>query len=193
MHVFFAEGNANKLEESCTNKLANSGKQIGKASDYTLDTMNHLPEMVSPGRKLSDAQHVFSREKEENKRELLSHVSRSRLASEDLHCMDTVEAKKSESMLFQARAEEARNDANNLLHILSRKRKKIEDGDFYLKNARLKLDEVEEKRKSLLKELQMLEASQHDYHKMKLRIESGMKILKANLELQRQRQIAPVN
>ena len=129
--------------------------------------------------------------KEENKKELLSHVSR--LEIEDLHCMDTVKAKKSESKLFQARAEEARNDANNLLHILSRKRKKIEDDDFYLKNARLKLDEIEEKRKSQLKELQILETSRHDYHKMKLRIESGMKILKANLELQRQRQIAPVN
>ena len=191
MHVFFAEGNANKLEESCTNKLANSGKQIGKAFDDTLDTMNHLSEVASPGRKPNDAQHVFSREKEENKKELLSHVSR--LEIEDLRCMDTVEAKKTESKLFQARAEEARNNANNLLHILSRKRKKIEDNDFYLKNARLKLDEIEEKRKSQLKELQILETSRHDYHKMKLRIESGMKILKANLELQRQRQIAPVN
>ena len=59
---------------------------------------------------------LFSSKKEENKKELLSHVSR--LAIEDLHCMDTVEAKKSESKLFQARAEEARNDANNLLHII---------------------------------------------------------------------------
>ena len=74
IHVFFAEGNDNKLEESCTNKLANSGKQIGKASDYTLDTTNHLPEVASPGRKPSDAQHVFSREKEENKKECIMHV-----------------------------------------------------------------------------------------------------------------------
>lgn len=94
--------------------------------------------------------------------------------SQDLHSI--IGAKLTDVLIYQARADAAREDAINLQHIISFKTKKMEE-DVRIESAKLRLDAAEEQQRKRLDELQALERSHHEYEHMKLRIESDMKHL----------------
>ncbi|MCO5575925.1 hypothetical protein L7F22_029732 [Adiantum nelumboides] len=103
-----------------------------------------------------------------------SENMRSKDGSQDFHSI--IGAKLTDVLMYQARADAAREDAINLQHIISLKTKKIEEV-YSIKSAKLRLDAAEEQRRKRLEELQALERSHHDYEIMKLRIETDMKHL----------------
>ncbi|MCO5577145.1 hypothetical protein L7F22_030968 [Adiantum nelumboides] len=123
-------------------------------------------------RKLSS----FVEDKKELERKEVGRAenARNKDGSQDLHSI--VGAKLTDVLMYQARADAAREDAINLQHIISLKTKRTEE-DYSIKSAILRLDAAEEQRRKCLEELKALERSHHDYEVMKLRIETDMKHL----------------
>ena len=90
--------------------------------------------------------------------------------------------KQAEANMFQMRADEARQEAGGLQRIISVKREKI-DEEYACKYAKLRINEVEERRHKWFEELQSLESAQHDFQKMKIRMEADIKELLLKMEL----------
>ncbi|MQM17568.1 hypothetical protein Taro_050541 [Colocasia esculenta] len=92
-----------------------------------------------------------------------------------------VKFKQAEAKMYQARADDARKEADGLKRIAVAKREKIEE-EYAKRIAKLRLVEAEEKRKQKFEELQALERAHHEYFGMKMRMEADIKNLLYKME-----------
>ncbi|CAA6659147.1 unnamed protein product [Spirodela intermedia] len=89
---------------------------------------------------------------------------------------NVVRLKEAEAKLYQARADDARREAEGLKRICKTKIEMIEK-DYVNELTRLQMSEAEEKRKQKFDELQALEQAHREYLKMKARMEGDVKNL----------------
>ena len=87
--------------------------------------------------------------------------------------------------MFQARADEARRDAEGLKRIAIAKKEKSEE-EYVSRIAKLRLAEAEETRKQKIEEVQALERAHREYSDMKLRMQADIKDLLLKMEATRQ-------
>ncbi|XP_010241216.1 PREDICTED: protein OBERON 4-like [Nelumbo nucifera] len=106
-------------------------------------------------------------------------------SSENKPVMDELDSivriKQAEAKMFQARADDARREAEGLKRIAIAKNDKIEQ-EYTSRIAKLRLVEAEERRWQKLEELQTLEKAQREYLNMKMRMESDIKDLLLKME-----------
>lgn len=95
-----------------------------------------------------------------------------------------VKIKLAEAQLFQKRADDARREAEALQRIAIAKNEKVEE-EYVSRIAKLRLSEVEERRRLKHEELQMLERSHREYFNMKTRMETDIKDLLLKMEATR--------
>ncbi|KAI4370460.1 hypothetical protein MLD38_018813 [Melastoma candidum] len=100
-----------------------------------------------------------------------------------------VRIKHAEAKMFQARADDARREAEGLRRIAVAKNEKTEE-EFRTRIAKLRLTEAEEVRKQKSEELQALERSHREYSNMKIRMEADIKDLLLKMEATK-RNMAP--
>ena len=84
--------------------------------------------------------------------------------------------KRAEAEMYQTRADDARREAEGLKRIAAAKMGKIEE-EFSRRMGRLRLPEVEERRRSKLQQLQSLERSQREFLNLKMRMEADVREL----------------
>jgi hypothetical protein len=96
-----------------------------------------------------------------------------------------VRVKEAEAKMFQARADEARRDAEGLKRIAIAKKEKSEE-EYVSRIAKLRLAEAEETRKQKIEEVQALERAHREYSDMKLRMQADIKDLLLKMEATRQ-------
>ncbi|KAI4385861.1 hypothetical protein MLD38_003851 [Melastoma candidum] len=82
-----------------------------------------------------------------------------------------IKIKEVEARMFQSKADEARREAEGYKQMIQEKITKL-DEEYGQKVSDLRLHEVEERRRKMLDELQLLENSHCDYQKMKMRMQS---------------------
>lgn len=92
-----------------------------------------------------------------------------------------VRFKQAEAEMYQARADDARREAEGLKRIAAAKIGKIEE-EFSGRLARLRLAEAEDRRRQKLQELQSLERAHHDFLNMKTRMEADVRELLRKME-----------
>ncbi|XP_077210299.1 fibronectin type III domain protein (DUF1423) [Tasmannia lanceolata] len=92
-----------------------------------------------------------------------------------------VRIKQAEAKMFQVRADDARREAEGLKRIAVAKNEKI-DEEYTTRIAKLRLVEVEERRRQKLEELQVLERAHREYFNMKIRMEADIKDLLLKME-----------
>lgn len=95
-----------------------------------------------------------------------------------------VRIKQAEASMFQARADDARREAEGLKRIAVAKNEKTEE-EYTSRIAKLRLVEAEEMRKQKLEELQVLERAHREYFNMKVRMEADIKDLLLKMEATR--------
>ncbi|KAK4379697.1 hypothetical protein RND71_001559 [Anisodus tanguticus] len=95
-----------------------------------------------------------------------------------------VRIKQAEAKMFQARADEARKEADALQHIAVTKSERIEE-EYITRITKLRLAEAEDMRKQKLQELQSLERAYQDYFNMKMRMENNIRDLLLKMEATR--------
>ncbi|XP_009630919.1 protein OBERON 4 [Nicotiana tomentosiformis] len=95
-----------------------------------------------------------------------------------------VRIKQAEAKMFQARADEARREADALKRIAVTKSERIEE-EYIARITKLRLTEAEEMRKQKVEELQSLERAYQDYFNMKMRMENNIKDLLLKMEATR--------
>ncbi|KAF8398401.1 hypothetical protein HHK36_017328 [Tetracentron sinense] len=110
------------------------------------------------------------------------------MSTEKKHDMDELESivriKQAEAKMFQARADDARREADGLKRIAIAKNEKIEE-EYASRITKLHLAEAEERRRKKLEELQVLERAHHEYFNMKKRMEADIKDLLLKMEATR--------
>ncbi|RWR82810.1 protein OBERON 4-like protein isoform X1 [Cinnamomum micranthum f. kanehirae] len=111
-------------------------------------------------------------------KELQLHAGKKPVADE---LESIVRIKQAEAKMFQARADDARREAEALKRIAIAKNEKIEE-EYAKRIAKLHLVEVEEKRRQKLEELHALEKAHCEYFKMKRRMEADIKDLLLKVE-----------
>lgn len=92
-----------------------------------------------------------------------------------------VRIKLAEAKMFQARADDARREAEGLKRIAIAKNKKI-DEEYTSRIAKLRLIEAEDLRKQKVEELQALERAHREYSSLKVRMEADIKDLLLKME-----------
>ncbi|KAF5738383.1 hypothetical protein HS088_TW13G01282 [Tripterygium wilfordii] len=92
-----------------------------------------------------------------------------------------VRIKQAEAKMFQARADDARREAEGLKRIAIAKNEKTEE-EYASRIAKLRLDESEETRKEKFEEFQALERAHREYFNMKMRMEADIKDLLMKME-----------
>ncbi|XP_058073687.1 protein OBERON 4-like [Magnolia sinica] len=92
-----------------------------------------------------------------------------------------VRIKQAEAEMFQARADNARREAEGLKRIANAKNEKFER-EHAIRISKLCLVEAEERRKQKLEELQVLEKAHLEYFNMKMRMETDIKDLLLKME-----------
>ncbi|XP_023513920.1 protein OBERON 4-like [Cucurbita pepo subsp. pepo] len=92
-----------------------------------------------------------------------------------------VRIKHAEAKMFQARADDARREAEGLKRIAIAKNKKI-DEEYTSRIAKLRLTEAEDVRKQKIGELQALERAHREYSSLKVRMEADIKDLLLKME-----------
>ncbi|KAI4323424.1 hypothetical protein L6164_023031 [Bauhinia variegata] len=92
-----------------------------------------------------------------------------------------VKIKQAEAKMFQARADDARREAEGLKRIALAKNEKIEE-EYTNRIAKLRMGEAEDMRKQKLEELKVLERAHMEYFNMKMRMESDIKDLLSKME-----------
>lgn len=92
-----------------------------------------------------------------------------------------VKFKQAEAAMFQRLADDARREVEVYQQISRVKSEKLEEEE-YNSLARLCLQETENKRRLKVEELRVLEDSQCDYYKMKMRMEAEMATLLEKME-----------
>lgn len=95
-----------------------------------------------------------------------------------------VRIKQAEAKMFQARADDARREAEGLKRIAIAKNEKIEE-EYTSRITKLRLVEAEEMRKQKFEEFQVLERAYRDYFNMKIRMEADIKDLLLKMEATR--------
>eukprot|EP00250_Pteridium_aquilinum_P029418 c3931_g1_i1 orf=155-4213(+) len=174
---YFNEGDAKLDKAGSVSPKKVPLRQPNEVLNQTQDNAKGFATMGSiVARKLTNLVEVFAdKELEGRTMEVADAQEGAREGgAKDLHSI--IGLKLTDVLMYQARADAAREDATNLQHIISSKVRRMEE-EFSLGCARLRLDEAEGRRRRQLEELQALERSQHDYEIMKIRIESDMKHL----------------
>ncbi|KAA8515665.1 hypothetical protein F0562_018724 [Nyssa sinensis] len=92
-----------------------------------------------------------------------------------------VRIKQAEAKMFQARADDARREAEGLKCIAVAKNEKIEE-EYASRITKLRLAEAEDQRKQKFEELQALERAHREYFNMKMRMEADIKDLLLKME-----------
>ncbi|RWR79559.1 protein OBERON 3 [Cinnamomum micranthum f. kanehirae] len=92
--------------------------------------------------------------------------------------------KEAEARFFQGRADDARREAERYRKLVRTKNEQLEE-EYASKLAKLCLQDTEEKRRKKLDELKVLENSNCDYYKMKLRMEAEIAGLLERMEATR--------
>ncbi|XP_022147457.1 protein OBERON 4 [Momordica charantia] len=92
-----------------------------------------------------------------------------------------VRIKLAEAKMFQARADDARREAEGLKRIAIAKNKKI-DEEYTSRITKLRLTEAEDMRKQKIEELQALERAHREYSSLKVRMEADIKDLLLKME-----------
>ncbi|KAK9673637.1 hypothetical protein RND81_12G180300 [Saponaria officinalis] len=100
-----------------------------------------------------------------------------------------IKVKLAEAEMFQKRADDARRESEGLQRIVLSKNDKIEE-EYASRIAKLRLSEVEERRRQKHEELQMLERSHREYFNMKTRMEMDIKDLLLKMEATRRNMCA---
>ena len=95
-----------------------------------------------------------------------------------------VRIKQAKAKMFQARADEARREADALKRIGGTKSERIEE-EYVTRITKLRLAEAEDMRKQKLQELQSLERVYQEYFNMKMRMENNIKDLLLKMEATR--------
>ncbi|KAK7826208.1 protein OBERON 4 [Quercus suber] len=96
-----------------------------------------------------------------------------------------VRIKEAEAKMFQARADEARREAEGLKRIAIAKKEKIEE-EYTGRFTKLRLAEAQEMRKQKYEEVQALDRAHREYHDMKRRMQADIKDLLLKMEATRQ-------
>ncbi|KAF9675569.1 hypothetical protein SADUNF_Sadunf09G0045800 [Salix dunnii] len=92
-----------------------------------------------------------------------------------------VRIKQAEAKMFQARADDARREAEGLKLIAIAKSEKIKE-EFTSRISKLRMVEVEEMRKQKFEEFQALERAHLEYFSLKMRMEADIKALLLKME-----------
>ncbi|CAK7330891.1 unnamed protein product [Dovyalis caffra] len=92
-----------------------------------------------------------------------------------------VRIKQAEAKMFQARADDARREAEGLKRIAIAKSEKIEE-EYTSRISKLRIVEAEEMRKQKFEEFQGLERAHREYFSMKMRMEADIKDLLLKME-----------
>ncbi|XP_020104350.1 protein OBERON 3 [Ananas comosus] len=109
-----------------------------------------------------------------------SHFTPSK--EDDFRSLETiVKFKEAEAKLFQRLADDARREVENYRQIVRANSEKLEE-EYAAKLAKLCFQETEEKRRKKVEELKLLENSQCDYHKMKMRMQEEIARLLERME-----------
>ncbi|XP_022897999.1 protein OBERON 4-like [Olea europaea var. sylvestris] len=95
-----------------------------------------------------------------------------------------VRIKQAEAKMFQARADDARREAEALNRIAITKNERIEE-EYTTRIAKLRLAEADEMHKQKVEELQGLERAYQEYFNMKMRMEADIKDLLLKMEATR--------
>ena len=96
-----------------------------------------------------------------------------------------VRIKEAEAKMFQARADEARREAEGLKRIAIAKKEKTEE-EYTGRFTKLRLAEAQEMRKQKYEEVQALDRAHREYHDMKRRLQADIKDLLLKMEATRQ-------
>jgi hypothetical protein len=96
-----------------------------------------------------------------------------------------VRLKQAEAYMYQERANEARNQANDLKHIVMVKTARIEE-DYATQMAELNINELQERRKQKIEELQVYERAHRQFFSMKTRMETSIRELLLKMEAMEQ-------
>lgn len=96
-----------------------------------------------------------------------------------------VKIKQAEAKMFQARADDARREAEGLKRIAIAKNEKIEE-EYTSRITKLRIVEAEEMRKQKFEEFQALERAHREYFSMKMRMEADVRDLLLKMEATKQ-------
>lgn len=98
-----------------------------------------------------------------------------------------IRLKQAEAYMYQERANDARNEADNLRHIVMVKKARIEE-DYATQIADLNIDGLQERRKQKMEELQVIERTHHEFLSMKTRMVASIGELLSKMEALKQNQ-----
>uniref|UniRef100_A0ACD5XMN3 Uncharacterized protein n=1 Tax=Avena sativa TaxID=4498 RepID=A0ACD5XMN3_AVESA len=96
-----------------------------------------------------------------------------------------VRLKQAEANMYQERANEARKEAESLKHVAMVKYARIEE-HYATQISELRINELQERRKQMLEELQVVERSRHQFLSMKTRMEDSIRELLLKMEAAKQ-------
>ncbi|PAN50855.1 hypothetical protein PAHAL_9G552000 [Panicum hallii] len=96
-----------------------------------------------------------------------------------------IRLKQAEANMYQERANDARNEADNLRRIVMVKNARIEE-DYATQIADLDIDGLQERRKQKIEELQVIERTHHEFLSMKTRMVASIRELLSKMEALKQ-------
>ncbi|XP_062210380.1 protein OBERON 4-like [Phragmites australis] len=96
-----------------------------------------------------------------------------------------VRLKQAEANMYQDRANDARNEADNLERIVMVKSARIEE-DYAAQIDKLNINELQGRRKQKIEELQVIERTHHQFLSMKTRMKAGIRELLLKMEALKQ-------
>ncbi|CAN6290205.1 unnamed protein product [Urochloa humidicola] len=96
-----------------------------------------------------------------------------------------IRLKQAEAYMYQERANDARNEVDNLRRIVMVKNARIEE-DYATQIADLDIDELQEQRKQKIEELQVVERTYHEFLSMKTRMVASIRELLSKMEALKQ-------
>ncbi|KAL6645550.1 hypothetical protein ACP70R_017158 [Stipagrostis hirtigluma subsp. patula] len=92
-----------------------------------------------------------------------------------------VKLKQAEANMYQERANDARNEAENLKRIVRMKGGRIEE-EYATQIDKLNINELHERRRQKIEDLQVVERAHHQYLSIKLRMEASLRELLLKME-----------
>ncbi|CAL4921507.1 unnamed protein product [Urochloa decumbens] len=96
-----------------------------------------------------------------------------------------IRLKQAEAYMYQERANDARNEVDNLRRIVMVKNARIEE-DYATQIADLDIEELQERRKQKMEELQVVERTHHEFLSMKTRMVASIRELLSKMEALKQ-------
>lgn len=98
-----------------------------------------------------------------------------------------IRLKQAEAYMYQERANDARNEVDNLRHVVMVKNARIEE-DYATQIADVDINELQERRKRRIEELQVIERTYHEFLSMKTRMVASIGELLSKMEALKQNQ-----